>query len=308
MKQSFTVRKGALDGVEAFLAVAEHQSFRRAAAELGVTPSAISQAVRALEARIGATLFVRTTRSVGLTQAGERFIARARPAFVELVEAATAARHIGQQPVGLLRLTLPRGIVPLFLRPLLAGFCRAYPNVELELSANEQLVDLAAGRFDAGIRMGQFLEADMVALRLSPPFRFSVVASRRYLKRRTAPAHPEMLRDHACARVRRTDGSLAPWRFVVDGQSIEAQVGGPFIANDFPTVLMAAEEDVALAQVPEPVAAAALEKRRLVTVLERYAPMAPGVFLYYPDRGQILPKLRAFIDYARANSVSREGV
>ncbi|NJO33899.1 MAG: LysR family transcriptional regulator [Rhodospirillales bacterium] len=304
MKQNFTVRQGALDGIEAFLAVAEHKNFRRAAAELHVTPSAISQAVRALEARVGAALFVRTTRSVGLTEAGERFIARAQPAFAELIEAAAAARHIGEQPAGLLRLTVPRGIVPLVLRPLIAGFCRAYPDVELELSVNEQLVDLAAGNFDAGIRMGQFLEADMVAARLVPPFRFSVVASPKYLKRQTAPKRAEDLRAHACARMRRTDGSLAPWRLIVNGQEIEAQVGGPFIANDFPTVLMAAEEGVALAQVPEPIAAEALRKRRLVTVLDDCAPQVPGVFLYYPDRRQILPKLRAFIDYARANPVS----
>jgi len=308
MKQRFTVRKGALDGVEAFLAVAEHRSFRRAAAELHVTPSAISQAVRVLEARVGVALFIRTTRSVGLTEAGERFLGRARPAFAELVEAAAAARHIGEQPVGLLRLTVPRGIVPLLLRPLVAGFCHAYPDVELELSVNEQLVDLAEGKFDAGVRMGQSLEADMVAVRLSPPFRFLVVASPRYLERHKAPGRPEGLREHACARLRQTDGSLSPWRFVVDGKPVEAHVGGPFIANDFPTLLMAAEEGVALAQVPEPVAEAALRRGRIVAALERYAPEAPGVFLYYPDRLMVLPKLRAFIEHARAHAASTKGL
>src|SRR5689334_14988879 len=127
MKQNFTVRQGALDGVEAFLGVAQYRSFRRAAAELGVTPSAISQAVRALEARVGAALFMRTTRSVGLTEAGERFLARAKPAFEELIAASAAARELGQGPAGLLRLSVPLAVVPLLLEPLIVSFCQAYP-------------------------------------------------------------------------------------------------------------------------------------------------------------------------------------
>src|SRR3974390_2982191 len=171
MKQNFTVRQGALDGVEAFLSVAQHRSFRRAAAELGVTPSAMSQAVRALEARLGAALFMRTTRSVGLTEAGERFLARAKPAFEEIVAAGEAARGLGQRPSGLLRLSVPRAVVPLILEPVIASFCRSYPEVELEIAVSEELVDLATEGFDAGIRLGQFIAPDMVAVRLTPPFR-----------------------------------------------------------------------------------------------------------------------------------------
>src|SRR6201999_221199 len=141
--------QGALDGVDAFLSVAQHHSFRRAAAELGVTPSAISQAVRALEARVGASLFMRTTRSVGLTEAGERFLSRAKPAFEELVAASDAARDLGQRPAGLLRLSVPRAVVPLILEPMIASFCQAYPEVEVEIVASEELVDLAAAGFDA---------------------------------------------------------------------------------------------------------------------------------------------------------------
>src|ERR1700758_243956 len=146
MKQNFTVRQGALDGVEAFLSVARHRSFRKAAAELSVTPSAISQAVRALEARVGAALFIRTTRSVGLTEAGERFLSRARPAFEELVAATEAARDLGQRPAGLLRLSVPRAVVPLILEPVIGSFCRAYPEIELEIAASDGMVDLATGR------------------------------------------------------------------------------------------------------------------------------------------------------------------
>src|ERR1700761_8900327 len=173
MKQNFTVRQGALDGVEAFLSVALHRSFSKAAAELGVSPSAISQAVRTLEARIGAALFIRTTRSVGLTEAGERFLARAKPAFEALVGASEVARDLGRRPTGLLRLTVPRAVVPILLEPLIASFCQAFPEVEVEIAASEELVDLATAGFDAGVRMGQFIAADMVAVRLTPPFRFS---------------------------------------------------------------------------------------------------------------------------------------
>jgi DNA-binding transcriptional LysR family regulator len=144
MKQNFTVRQGALDGVEAFLSVAQHRNFRRASAELGVTPSAISQAVRALEVRIGAALFIRTTRSVGLTEAGERFLLRAKPAFEELIAASAVARDLGQRPTGLLRLTVPRAVVPILLQPLIATFCQAYPDVQVEITASEELVDIAA--------------------------------------------------------------------------------------------------------------------------------------------------------------------
>ncbi len=307
MKRSFTVRRGALDGVEAFLSVAQHRSFRRAAAELGVTPSAMSQAVRALEARIGATLFIRTTRSVGLTEAGERFLSRAKPAFEELVAASAIARDLGQRPAGLLRLSVPRAVVPILLEPLIASFCQAYPDVEVEIAASEELVDLAAKGFDAGIRLGQFIATDMVTVRLSPPFHLIVVGSPAYLARRRRPERPDDLRRHACLRLRRSSGALALWSLVENGRPIEIAVSGPLIANDFPTVLGAAIEGVGLAQVPEPIAAEPLSAGKLVRVLDPFAPMAPGVFLYYPGGRQVMPKLRAFIDHVkeRAGAVHR---
>jgi len=299
MKQSFTVRQGALDGVEVFLAVAEHRSFRKAAAVLGVTPSAISQAVRALEARIGATLFLRTTRSVGLTEAGERFLARAKPAFEELVAASEVARDLGRRPTGLLRLSVPRAVVSVLLEPLIASFCAAYPEVEVEIAVSEELIDLAAEGFDAGVRLGQLIAADMVALPLSPPFRFIVVGSPAYLAQREAPKRPDDLRDHACLRLRRSNGALALWSLVDRGRPVEIAVAGPLIANDFVATLGAALRGVGLAQVPEPIAAASLAEGKLVQVLESYAPMTPGVFLYYPGRRQMTPKLRAFVDHVK---------
>lgn len=302
MKQRYTVRRGALDGVEAFLATVRHRSFRRAAGELGVTTSAVSQAVRTLEARLGAALLFRTTRSVGLTEAGQRFFERAAPAFDELIAAADVARDLGQRPTGLLRLSVPRGVVPLILEPIIASFCEAYPQIEVEIAASEQMVDLADGGFDAGIRLGQFIAADMVAVRLTKPFPFVVVGSGRYLESRGRPVTPADLRDHACLRMRRSDGSIATWNFIDGNKALEVIVSGPLIAHDYPTLIGAAQQGLGLAQVPEPLAKSAIRDGNLEAVLTGFDHTTPGVFLYYLDRRQVLPKLRAFIDFVKVSS------
>jgi len=302
MKQNFTIRQGALDGVEAFLAVAGQRNFRKAAAALGVTPSAVSQAIRTLEARIGAALFMRTTRSVGLTEAGERFIARAKPAYEELLAARDAARGLGQRPSGLLRISAPRAAVPVLLEPLIASFCEAYPDVELEIAAQEEFTDLASEGFDAGIRLGQFIAADMVAVRLTLPFPLMVVAAPGYFKRRPPPQSIGDLHDHACLRLRRSDGSLAPWFFLDGNKSFETIVSGPFIAPDYLTLLGAALRGVGLAQLPAPLVRGALADGTLRAVLSSYAVTAPGLFLYHPGKRQVLPKLRAFIEHVRYRS------
>jgi DNA-binding transcriptional LysR family regulator len=302
MKQNFTVRQGALDGVEVFLSVAQHRSFRKAAAELGVTPSAISQTVRVLEARIGAALFIRTTRSVGLTEAGEQFLARAKPAFEELVAASEVARGLGERPAGLLRLSVPRAVIPILLEPLIASFCRAFPEVEVELAASKEVIDLAAEGFDAAVRLGHLVAPDMVAVPLTPPFRLVVVGSPAYFEERSRPRRTDDLRKHACLRWRRTNGALALWSFNDNGQTVEIAASGPLIANDFSTMLGAAIEGLGLAQLPEPLAAAGLKSGKLVEVLETYAPERPGLFLCYPGRRQIMPKLRAFIDHVKSHA------
>lgn len=305
MKQRYTVRRGALDGVEAFIATAKHRSFRRAAAELGVTPSAVSQAVRTLEARVGATLLFRTTRSVGLTEAGERFFDRAAPAFDELTAAANAARDLGERPTGLLRLSVPRGVVPLILEPIIASFCEAHPQIEVEIAANEQMVDLAKGGFDAGIRLGQFIAPDMIAVRLTQPFPFVVVGSAVYLERHGRPEKPSDLQDHSCLRIRRSSGAIAAWDFIDGNKTLEAIVSGPLIAHDYPTLIGAAKRGLGLAQVPEPLAMSAIREGQLEAVLTRFVRPTPGVFLYYLGRTQMLPKLRAFIDHVKAKSSQR---
>jgi DNA-binding transcriptional LysR family regulator len=301
VKQRHTVRRGALEGVEAFLATAKHRSFRRAADELGVTPSAVSQAVRSLEARIGATLFFRTTRSVGLTEAGQRFFNRAAPAFHELIAAAEAARDLGQRPTGLLRLAVPRGVVPLILESVIASFCEAYPEIELEIAASEQMVDLADGGFDAGIRLGQFIAPDMVAVRLTQPFPFVVVGSPQYLEGHGRPGKLEDLREHACLRIRRSSGVIAAWSFADGNRTVEALVSGPLIAHDYPTLIGAARRGLGLAQVPQPLAVSDIREGTLEPVLSDFARMTPGVFLYHLGARQVLPKLRVFIDHVKSS-------
>ena len=301
MKPTYTVARGALEGVEAFLRVAARRSFRQAADDLGSTPSAVSQAIRRLEARVGVALFTRTTRNVGLTEAGVRFLERARPAFDEMVAAGDAARGLAQRPSGLLRLTVPPSVVPLLLQPVLASFAKSYPEVMVEIVASEELVDLAKDGFDAGIRMGEFIAADMTAVRLTPPLRFAIVASPAYLDRCGRPQAPTDLHRHSCIRMRRSSGALAPWRVEDDGRSLELAVSGPLVVNDFPTMLGAALGGVGLAQVPEPIAIEDVAAGRLEEVLDAYAPMTPGVFLYHSGRRQVLPKLRAFIDHVRGH-------
>lgn len=307
MKQGYTISRGALDGVETFLRVAERRSFRGAAAELGVTPSAVSQAVRALEARMGIALFTRTTRSVGLTEAGQRFLERARPAFQEIIAASNAASDLAAKPSGLLRLAVPRAVVPLVLRPLLASFCAAYPEVSVEIAASEELVDLAKDGFDAGIRLGEFIASDMVAVRLTPSFRLIVVASPGYVARCGRPLTPADLATHACVRMRRSNGALAHWRLHDRGRPIDLVVSGPLIVHDYSSMLDSALAGAALAQVPEPIAREHVAAGRLDEVLRKYAPSTLGVFLYFPDRKQVSPKLRAFIDHARPFVAARDG-
>jgi DNA-binding transcriptional LysR family regulator len=239
-----------------------------------------------------------------LTEAGERFLLRAKPAFEELVAASEVARDLGQRPAGRLRLTVPRAVVPHLLESLIASFCQAYPDVEVEIATSADLVDIAAEGFDAGVRLGQFIEADMIAVRLTPSHPLAVVGSPDYLRRRQRPELIDDLRRHACLRMRRSNGSIAPWSFVNGNEAVEVIVSGPFIANDMPTMLGAAVEGLGLAQVPEPIAAGAVKAGKLVHVLQRFAPMAPGVFLYYPSRAQMMPKLRAFIDHVKSRSDS----
>lgn len=288
-----------LDGIEAFLRVAERRSFSAAAADLGVSPSAISQIIKGLEARVGAPLFMRTTRSVGLTQAGEMFLDRAAPAYAGLGDAYEAARNLGNRPAGRLRINLMRGAVQPLFEPIIAGFCETYPDIELEIYAEDALADLSAGGFDAGVRMGESLDADVIAVRLTGPFRFVAVATPGYLAKHGRPESPDELRNHRCVRMRMGSGALMPWTFEKGNREIEVAVTGPVIVNDFTAMMVAVHAGVAMGMTAEPVVKAQVASGELELVLADHACSTSGLFLYYPSRKQVMPKLRAFIDYVR---------
>ncbi len=288
-----------LDGIEAFLRVAERRSFSAAAVDLGVSPSAISQIIKGLEARVGAPLFMRTTRSVGLTQAGEMFLERAAPAYAGLGDAYEAARNLGNRPAGRLRINLMRGAVQPLFEPIIAGFCETYPEIELEIYAEDALADLSAGGFDAGVRMGESLDADVIAVRLTGPFRFVAVATPGYLEKHGRPESPDELRNHRCVRMRMGSGALMPWTFEKGNREFEVGVTGPVIVNDFTAMMVAVHAGVAMGMTAEPVVKALVASGQLELVLDDFACSTSGLFLYYPSRKQVMPKLRAFIDYVR---------
>ncbi|WMT89301.1 LysR family transcriptional regulator [Pelagibacterium sp. H642] len=295
-----------LDGVAAFLRVAERRSFRAAALDLGVSASAVSQAIRALEARVGVALVARSTRSVGLTEAGEKFLAHAAPAMADLAAGFEAARSLGDRPAGLLRLTVPRAVVGPVIEPVLAQFCAAHPEVEIEIVADLGFVDIVEAGFDAGIRLAESLDADMIGVRLTPPFRFCVVANPDYLEIHGTPKRPEDLASHRAIGFRQhSSGAIYRWEFNEGGREFDMAVPGQVIVNDEALVVSLALKGLGLSYVAEPIVAPHIAAGRLVPVLDPFWPESPGIFLYYPSRAQTLPKLRAFVEHMKR---SREAI
>lgn len=293
------MNRHALDGVDAFLRVAEKRSFSAAAAEMGVSPSAVSQTIRALEERIGTPLLMRTTRSVGLTQAGELFLERARPALDGLAEAYEFARNLGGSPAGRLRINLPRAVVHHLFEPILAGFCAAYPDIELEIYGEDGYIDLIEGGFDAGVRLGEALDGDMVAVRLSDPFGFCVIGTPGYFEQHGRPQSIADLTRHRCIRIRLANGNFMNWTLLDGNRQIDVNVTGPVIVNDYAAQMMAVQTGVGIAYMAEPNVAHLIADGRLEKVLPAHTVSSTGLFLYYPSRKQVMPKLRAFIDYVR---------
>jgi DNA-binding transcriptional LysR family regulator len=293
------MRRNDLDGLIALLKVAEKRSFSAAAADLGVTPSAVSQSVRALEDRVGVALLARTTRDVGPTEAGRRFLERARPAVEDIFDAFRDAGSLGDRPSGLLRLNVPRVAMPSLIEPILADFCRAYPEVQVEIFVDDRLANIVEGGFDAGIRIGELIEADMVAVPLTDPFKLAIVGSPDYFARYGRPQRPEELRAHRCINFRQSTRALYHWEFEEGGREYALAVDGQVIVNEGSVMISAAVMGLGLAYVLAPVVEPLCEQGLLETVLEPFCPETPGFFLYFPSRHQVMPKLRAFIDFAR---------
>jgi len=293
-------RKDHFSGLAEFLAVARRSSFRAAGAELGVSPSAVSQAIRTFELRLGTTLFQRTTRKVALTDAGAALLAQLQPAAAAIEESLEGARSSAARPAGNLRLSVPRIALGLVMWDLLAAFGQDFPDITVDLDVNDASVELAGGHFDAGVRMGGNIERDMVAVRLTDDFRCVVVGSPAYFRLHGRPASPQELGAHECIRYRfPTAGSVYRWEFSRGKRTYSVEPRGRFTINDHLTMLELAVRGSGLAYTVDLVARPALAAGQLDQVLAAHLPVTPGLFLYFPVRSQAQPKLRAFIDFAR---------
>jgi DNA-binding transcriptional LysR family regulator len=284
----------------AFVAVAEHKSFSRAAAHLRVSPSALSQTIRQLEERLGARLLNRTTRSVALSKAGERLLARVLPSMSELDSAVAEVRESRGVPSGSLRINAPRVAAARFLGPLFGRFNAAYPDIVLDIVVEDALTDIVAGRFDAGIRLGESLAKDMVAVKLGGELEMAAVGSPEYFARHGVPKTPRDLHKHRCINWRwATSGTLYRWEFEKDGREFEVAVDGPLIVNDTELFLRGALEGVGLAYMIDEEVRPWIEAGRLKRVLKDWSPRFPGFHLYYPSRRQLPAPLRALVDFLK---------
>lgn len=288
-----------LSDLAAFAAVARHRSFRRAAAELALSPSALSHGLRGLEERMGVRLLNRTTRSVAPTEAGAVLLLRLAPALADIAAAVEAASATAARPTGTLRLNAPRSACRLVLMPLLSRFLTLHPEIRVEVASDDALTDIVGEGFDAGIRFGERLALDMVAVPVSGPQRFAVVAAPAYLARRGIPEAPADLAGHACLRQRFPGGSLFPWELERDGVMEAVATDGPLILGDQDLIRLAALDGLGIGFLFEGYVADDLAAGCLVRLLSPWCPPFPGFHLYYPGRRQVPAPLRAFLDVMR---------
>jgi DNA-binding transcriptional LysR family regulator len=281
-------------------AVAQAGSFRRAAGQLGVAPSAISHAVSSLEDSLGVRLLARTTRSVAPTEEGRRLLAALQPALAEIGAAIGALADGRERPAGPLRITMPRTAAEHVIAPRLGAFQSLYPDVELDIVARDQFDNIVEQGFDAGLRLGEHLEADMIAVRTTGRWQGAVVAAPGYFDHRAKPVHPSELLDHACIRRRFSGGRIYRWELEKDGKALVVDVRGPLILPEDRLILIACLGGAGLALVYDPSVTALVAEGRLVRVLEDWSPPFDGFYIYYPSRRQMRPALRAFVDFFRA--------
>lgn len=291
--------------LDAFVAVARHRSFRRAALERGTSASTLSEAMRRLEEQLGVRLLNRTTRSVTLTEPGARLFDRLTPMLAELGEALDEVNHFRDSPTGTLRLNVPAPVARLVLAPMLADFLAAHPGLTLEVHMDERLVDVIEAGFDAGARYGESLAQDMIAVPLGPPQRYGIYASPAYLSRHGAPVVPEDLLDHRCICHRFASGAVLPWEFEKDGRALKLQPQGPLISNSPDVQLAAAIDGVGIVMSFTGFAGPAAARGELVSLLEDWCPPFEGPFLYYPSRRHMPAALRAFVDFVRVRNAAR---
>ncbi len=289
-----------LHELDAFEAVARHRSFRKAAAERGVSASALSHAMRGLEERLGVRLLHRTTRSVTPTEAGQRLLARLAPALREVADALVDLTALQAVPAGTLRLNVPRPAAWLVLAPVLAGFVAKYPSVKVDVVTDDGLVDIVDSGFDAGIRFGESLAGDMIAVPVGTLQRFVCVAAPSYLKLSGVPKSPDELLDHACIGRRFPGGRHYHWEFLVAGKPLAVAVSGPLVFDDDMLMIQAARDGAGIAYLYEAMVSEELAAGRLVSLLDGFGAPLGRFFLYYSGRRNLPTALRAFVDFIRA--------
>jgi DNA-binding transcriptional LysR family regulator len=295
------MRKLGFTEMNAFVAIAERSSFAKAAVHLGMSRSALSEAIRGLEEKLGVRLLNRTTRSVALTEVGERLLAELRPALETFAAAVESINVFRDKPAGHLRLTVPRPAAKMVIEPILSKFLAAYPAISLEIITDSALTDIVRDRFDAGIRPGHRLEQDMIALRVGEDARPTVVASPDYLLRHPRPNAPGDLQAHNCIRQRYASGVMPNWAFEKRGKSLEVMVKGSLIVSDGDLALRAALDGVGLARLPINSVETHIKQGRLVPLLHDWTPRSVGFFLYYHSRRQTPAALQAFVDFLKAH-------
>ncbi|MGN6481265.1 LysR family transcriptional regulator [Luteibacter sp.] len=296
------MRPDNLSHLAAFAAVARHASFRKAGAELTLSTSAISYAIRGLEERLGVTLFHRTTRSVSLTEAGQRLLERLQPALRDVGDALEEMNDFRAHPAGTLRLNMPRSAGQLLLPPLLPGFLATYPDIHFEAVDDDGLIDIVAGGYDAGIRFHEAVPEDMIAVPFGGMQKGACVASPDYLARRGVPLHPYDLMQHDCIRFRFSSGRLYKWEFEQGETKLELDVRGRCTFGDLCVSIDAALAGVGLTLVLDDQIDEYVREGKLVRVLEDWCPPYPGFMLYYPRQRRVTSALRAFIEYLREHT------
>jgi DNA-binding transcriptional LysR family regulator len=286
-----------LRDLDAFVAVARTRNFRRAALEQGVSVSSLSQRLRDMEERLGVRLMNRTTRSVRLTEAGELLLARVGPAMSDVGDALDQIRGLRGIPSGRLRINAPPPAVDLVLAPMVAPFLQAHPQIALEIVSDSGFVDIVATGFDAGVRYGEHLAQDMIAVSLGPEERYAVVASPNYVARHGRPKHPKDLLDHACIRIRYSSGLLPDWEFEKAGHVVKVAPRGNLIVTHLGLALRAVHDGLGFWVASEGYIRDAIKSGALISVLDDWCPPFPGPFLYYPSRRQQPPALGAFVSF-----------
>jgi DNA-binding transcriptional LysR family regulator len=299
------MKGGEFSELSAFMTVAAERSFRRAAERLGMSPSALSHTIRSLEERLDTRLLNRTTRSVAPTEAGQALFERLQPALAEVEQAVRDAAARQRRPTGIVRVNLPRIAAQLVVAPVLADFLAAYPGVRLDLVIDDSIADVVAGGFDAGIRSGELVQQDMVAVRLTPDLRMAVVGASAYFAQRLRPQEPRDLHGHACIGYRwRETGALQRWKFGGPDGSISVDIETVLTANDTNILLDAALRGAGIAYLPESFVMPWLQRGELVRVLEPWCQPFAGFYLYYPNSPRLPAALRVFIDFIKLREPS----